>query len=293
VETNEILRKVRKIEIKTRGLTNQIFAGEYHSAFKGKGMSFSEVREYQYGDDVRNIDWNVTARFNRPYVKVFEEERELTVILAIDVSRSGDFGTNKQLKRDLITEVAAVLSFSAIQNNDKVGVIFFSNKIEKFIPPKKGKKHILRIIRELIDFEAEGKGTDITEALRFVTNSIKKRSIVFVLSDFFDDNSFEKAIRIASNKHDLIALQIADQREEKLPQMGLVKFEDPETGEEIWIDTSMDAVRKEYEDFYKNHEQRIKEIFARANVDTVKLYTGKDFVVPLMNLFKMRTKFVR
>ena len=291
METNEILRKVRKIEIKTRGLTNQIFAGEYHSAFKGKGMSFSEVREYQYGDDVRNIDWNVTARFNRPYVKVFEEERELTVILAIDVSRSGDFGTNKQLKRDLTTEVAAVLSFSAIQNNDKVGVVFFSDKVEKFIPPKKGKKHILRIIRELIDFEAEGKGTDITEALRFVTNSIKKRSIVFVLSDFFDDKDFEKAVRIASNKHDLIALQIADRREEKLPQMGLVKFEDPETGEEMWIDTSDDSVRAKYEDYYKNHEKKIKEIFARANVDTTKLYTGKDYVIPLMNLFKMRTKF--
>ncbi len=291
METNEILRKVRKIEIKTRGLTNQIFAGEYHSAFKGKGMSFSEVREYQYGDDVRNIDWNVTARFNRPYVKVFEEERELTVILAIDVSRSGDFGTNKQLKRDLTTEVAAVLSFSAIQNNDKVGVIFFSDKVEKFIPPKKGKKHILRIIRELIDFEAEGRGTDITEALRFVTNSIKKRSIVFVLSDFFDDKDFEKAVRIASNKHDLIALQIADRREEKLPPMGLVKFEDPETGEEMWIDTSDASVRAEYEDYYKNHEKKIKEIFARANVDTTKLYTGKDYVIPLMNLFKMRTKF--
>ena len=291
METNEILRKVRKIEIKTRGLTNQIFAGEYHSAVKGKGMSFSEVREYQYGDDVRNIDWNVTARFNRPYVKVFEEERELTVILAIDVSRSGDFGTNKQLKRDLTTEVAAVLSFSAIQNNDKVGVIFFSDKVEKFIPPKKGKKHILRIIRELIDFEAEGKGTDITEALRFVTNSIKKRSIVFVLSDFFDDKDFEKAVRIASNKHDLIALQIADRREEKLPPMGLVKFEDPETGEEMWVDTSDASVRAKYEDYYKNHEKKIKEIFARANVDTTKLYTGKDYVIPLMNLFKMRTKF--
>ncbi len=291
METNEILRKVRKIEIKTRGLTNQIFAGEYHSAFKGKGMSFSEVREYQYGDDVRNIDWNVTARFNRPYVKVFEEERELTVILAIDVSRSGDFGTNKQFKRDLTTEVAAVLSFSAIQNNDKVGVIFFSDRVEKFIPPKKGKKHILRIIRELIDFEAEGKGTDITEALRFVTNSIKKRSIVFVLSDFFDDKDFEKAVRIANNKHDLIALQIADRREEKLPQMGLVKFEDPETGEEMWVDTSDNSVRAKYEEYYKNHEKKIKEIFARANVDTTKLYTGKDYVIPLMNLFKLRTKF--
>ncbi len=291
METNEILRKVRKIEIKTRGLTNQIFAGEYHSAFKGKGMSFSEVREYQYGDDVRNIDWNVTARFNRPYVKIFEEERELTVILAIDVSRSGDFGTNKQFKRDLITEVAAVLSFSAIQNNDKVGVIFFSDRIEKFIPPKKGKKHILRIIRELIDFEPGGKGTDITEALRFVTNSIKKRSIVFVLSDFFDDEDYEKAVRIANNKHDLIALQIADRREENLPQMGLVKFEDPETGEEMWIDTSDYSVRVKYEEYYKNHEKKIKEIFARANVDTTKLYTGKDYVIPLMNLFKMRTKF--
>ena len=293
METNEILKKVRKIEIKTRGLTNQIFAGEYHSAFKGKGMSFSEVREYQYGDDVRNIDWNVTARFNRPYVKVFEEERELTVILVIDVSRSGDFGTNGQLKKDLITEVAAVLSFSAIQNNDKVGVIFFSDKVEKFIPPKKGKKHILRIIRELIDFEPEGRGTDITEALRFVTNSIKKRSIVFVLSDFFDYNNFEKAVKITNNKHDMIALQVADKREEDMPPIGLVNFYDPESGKEIWVDTGDANVRKIYEDFYRSHEKRINEIFARAKVDLAKLYTGHDYVRPLMNLFKLRSKFVR
>ena len=293
MDANEIIKKVRRIEIKTRGLTNQIFAGEYHSAFKGKGMSFSEVREYQYGDDIRNIDWNVTARFNHPYVKVFEEERELTVILAIDVSRSGDFGTHIQTKKDLITEVAAVLSFSAIQNNDKVGVIFFSDKVEKFIPPKKGKKHILRIIRELIDYEPEGKGTNITEALRFITNSIKKRSIAFVLSDFIDDYDFEKAVRITNNKHDLIALQIADKRETDLPPMGLVKFHDPEKNTEVWMDTSDAKVRRAYKDFFVNHDNKLKEIFARAKVDTVKLYTGEDYVKPLMNLFKLRSKPVR
>ena len=293
MDTTEIIKKVRKIEIKTRGLTNQIFAGEYHSAFKGKGMSFSEVREYQYGDDVRNIDWNVTARFNRPYIKVFEEERELTVILAIDVSKSEEFGTNKQTKKDLITEVAAVISFSAIQNNDKVGVIFFSDKVEKFIPPKKGKKHILRIIRELIDYKSSGKATNITEALRFLTNSIKKRSIIFVLSDFLDDYNFDKAIRITSNKHDLIALQIADQRETKMPDIGLVKFFDPERNTEIWIDTSVSSIREKYKSFFEKHDNYLKEIFAKAKIDTVKLFTGEDYVKPLINLFKKRSKILR
>jgi len=293
VDANEIIRKIRRIEIKTRGLTNQIFAGEYHSAFKGKGMSFSEVREYQYGDDIRNIDWNVTARFNHPYVKVFEEERELTVILAIDVSRSGDFGTHRQTKKELITEVAAVISFSAIQNNDKVGVIFFSDKVEKFIPPKKGKKHILRIIRELIDYKPQGTGTNITEALRFITNSIKKRSIAFVLSDFIDNDDFEKAVRITNNKHDLIALQIADKREKEMPDIGLAKFYDPEQDKEIWINTSDSKIRNAYKNFFEQHDRRLQEIFARAKVDAVKLYTGEDYVRPLMNLFKMRSKLVR
>ncbi len=293
MDANEIIRKIRRIEIKTRGLTNQIFAGEYHSAFKGKGMSFSEVREYQYGDDIRNIDWNVTARFNHPYVKVFEEERELTVILAIDVSRSGDFGTHRQTKKELITEVAAVISFSAIQNNDKVGVIFFSDKVEKFIPPKKGKKHILRIIRELIDYKPQGTGTNITEALRFITNSIKKRSIAFVLSDFIDNDDFEKAVRITNNKHDLIALQIADKREKEMPDIGLAKFYDPEQDKEIWINTSDSKIRNAYKNFFEQHDRRLQEIFARAKVDAVKLYTGEDYVRPLMNLFKMRSKLVR
>lgn len=290
MNATEIIKKVRKIEIKTRGLSHQIFAGEYHSAFKGKGMSFSEVREYQFGDDIRNIDWHVTARFHHPYVKVYEEERELTVILLIDVSGSEYFGTQQQFKQELITEIAAVLSFSAIQNNDKIGVIFFSNKVEKFIPPKKGKKHILRIIRELLDFNAEESGTDISEALRYLTNSIKKRSIAFVLSDFMDDN-FEKAIKIANNKHDVIALQITDKTEYQLPKAGLIHFFDPETKQTIWIDTDNNYVRERYKLFHKQQQEKTDTVFSKAGVDKVTIFTGEDYIKPLKQLFKMRTKF--
>ena len=290
MDATEIIKKVRKIEIKTRGLSHQIFAGEYHSAFKGKGMSFSEVREYQFGDDIRNIDWHVTARFHHPYVKVYEEERELTVILLIDVSGSEDFGTHQQFKQELITEIAAVLSFSAIQNNDKIGVIFFSNKVEKFIPPKKGKKHILRIIRELLDFKAEETGTNISEALRYLTNSIKKRSIAFILSDFMDDD-FEKAIKIANNKHDVIALQIADKGEEQLPKAGLIQFFDPETKQTMWIDTDNRQVRKTFESFHTKQQEKIDTLFSKAGVDKVTMFTGEDYIKPLKQLFKMRTKF--
>ncbi len=290
MDTSEILKKVRKIEIKTRGLSNQIFAGEYHSAFKGKGMSFSEVREYQIGDDIRNIDWHVTARFHHPYVKVYEEERELTVILLIDVSGSENFGTNQQFKQELITEISAVLSFSAIQNNDKIGVIFFTSKVEKFIPPKKGKTHILRIIRELLDFKPEETGTNISEALRYLTNSIKKRSIAFVMSDFAN-NSFDKAIRIANNKHDVIALQIADKAEFDLPNAGLVQFFDPETQQTMWIDTSSRQVRDHYNHNKRKTQEKIDTILSKAGVDKVTLFTGEDYIKPLKLLFKMRTKF--
>lgn len=287
METTEIFRKVRKIEIKTRGLSNQIFSGEYHSSFKGKGMSFSEVREYQFGDDIRNIDWNVTARFNHPYVKIFEEERELTVILLIDVSGSNAFGTRVQYKQDLITEVAAVLSFSAIANNDKVGVIFFSDRVEKFIPPKKGSSHILRIIRELIDFQSKGKGTNIAEALRYFTNAIKKRSVAFLISDF-EDHGYDQALRIAARKHDLIALQIYDEREKEIPPAGLIRLSDPETGREIWIDTSDPNVRERFRSQREARQRYINDVLTRAGVDFTQLATGRDYVRPLMNLFKQR-----
>lgn len=287
MEAQDLFKKVRKIEIKTRGLSNQIFSGEYHSTFKGRGMAFSEVREYQYGDDIRNIDWNVTARFNHPFVKIFEEERELTVMLLIDVSGSGFFGTNGQLKQELITEIAAVLSFSAINNNDKVGVIFFSNIIEKFIPPKKGSSHILRIIRELIDFHAENKGTNISEALRYLTNVIKKRSTAFIISDFMDDG-FDKAIQIANHKHDLIAIRVTDERELEIPNVGLVKMRDSETGNIRWVDTSNRRVR-DY--FSRKAQQKTAELDMKLNrygVDMARVYTGKDYVRPLINLFKKR-----
>ena len=238
METSDLLKRVRQIEIKTRGLSNNIFAGQYHSAFKGKGMSFSEVREYQYGDDVRDIDWNVTARYNKPFVKVFEEERELTVMLLIDVSNSLDFGTVKQLKKDMVTEIAATLAFSAIQNNDKIGVIFFSDRIEKFIPPKKGRKHILYIIRELLDFKPESKRTDIKTAVEYLTNVIKKRCTTFMISDFIDENDFRNALTIANRKHDIVAIQVYDRRMAELPDVGLMKVRDAETGHEQWIDTS-------------------------------------------------------
>lgn len=283
----EIFKKVRKIEIKTRGLSRQVFSGQYHSVFKGRGMAFSEVREYQYGDDVRTIDWNVTARFNKPYIKIFEEERELTVMLLIDVSGSNNFGTNTNFKLDVITEIAAVLAFSAIQNNDKVGVIFFSDKIEKFIPPKKGSSHILRIIRELVDFKADNKGTNITEALKFLTNAIKKRCTAFLISDFICDN-YSEALKIASNKHDLMAIRVSDERESILPNVGMVQLKDAETGEIIWVDTSSKEVRKHFENNVKKLTDKIHDIVKKSGVDLAEVSTGEDYVIPLMKMFKKR-----
>jgi len=294
METSELLKKVRKIEIKTRGLTNQIFAGEYHSAFKGRGMAFSEVREYQYGDDIRNIDWNVSARFNDPYIKIFEEERELTVMLLIDVSGSSHFGTQKMFKNELIAEIAAVLSFSSIQNNDKVGVIFFSDKVEKFIPPKKGRSHILRIIREIIELQPESNKTNIAEALRYLTNAVKKRCTAFVLSDFNDfgetpsNVKFEEALRIAGSKHDLGAIMIYDPRELELPNVGLLEAVDAETGEAIWVDTSSAAVRKSYSSWWSEAQNSLSTAFAKARVDWVSVATNEDYVKPLIKLFKHR-----
>ncbi len=287
METSELLKKVRKIEIKTRGLSNQIFSGEYHSAFKGRGMTFSEVREYQPGDDIRSIDWNVTARFNTPFVKVFEEEREMTVMLLVDVSASGEFGTQKQLKHELITELCAVLAFSSIQNNDKIGIIFFTDKIEKFIPPKKGKSHVLRIIRDLIEFEPDHKKTNIELALKYLTGVIKKRSIAFLISDFMDDK-FSDALKIANKKHDLVALRIYDKREQELPNVGLVKFIDAETGTIKWVDTSDKKVRTHFAATAKRREDSLKEMFSRSGVDTANINTAESYVQPLTNLFKRR-----
>jgi uncharacterized protein (DUF58 family) len=287
VEATELLKKVRRIEIKTRGLSRHIFAGEYHSAFKGRGIAFSEVREYQYGDDIRSIDWNVTARFNHPYIKIFEEERELTVMLLIDVSGSGNFGTTVSFKKDLMTEVAAVLSFSAIFNNDKIGVIFFSDKVEKFIPPQKGKKHILRIIRELLDFKSQSHKTNLDEPLRFLTNAIKKRCTAFIISDFIVPD-FEEAMRIASNKHDIVALKVFDPVEKAIPDIGLIKVLDSETGVEKWIDTSSEKTRNAYEKWWIGHIELIKNIFKRCGVDSAELRTDLDYVKPLMKLFKNR-----
>ncbi len=289
MEATELIKRVRKIEIKSRGLSKHIFAGEYHSAFKGKGMAFSEVREYQYGDDIRNIDWNVTARFNHPYIKIYEEERELTVMLIIDVSGSREFGTQSLLKKNLITEISAVLSFSAIQNNDKVGVIMFSDRIEKFIPPKKGKQHILRIIRELLNFEPLNKGTNITGALRFLINAIKKRSTSFLISDFMDDN-FEDALKIASKKHDLVGLKIYDVRETELPSIGLIKLLDAESGEDIWIDTSNNYIRDIYRHSWRRRTEDMNEMLSKLGVDYTSISTGEDYVKPLINLFKRRAR---
>ncbi len=287
METSELLKKVRKIEIKTRGLSNQVFSGEYHSAFKGRGMTFSEVREYQPGDDIRSIDWNVTARFNTPFVKVFEEEREMTVMILVDVSASGEFGTQKQLKQDVITELCAVLSFSSIQNNDKIGVIFFSDKIEKFIPPKKGKSHVLRIIRDLIEFKPEHKKTNIQLALKYLTSVIKKRSIAFVISDFMDEN-FTDALKIANKKHDLITLRIFDKREQELPDVGLIKLIDAETGIQKWVDTSDKNVRLSYLANAKKREAYLKDVFNKSGVDTANINTADSYILPLTNLFKRR-----
>ena len=288
MEATELFKKVRKIEIKTRGLPNHIFPGQYHSAFKGRGMTFSEVREYQYGDDVRNIDWNVTARFHRPFVKIFEEEREMTVMLLIDVSSSNDFGSSEATKRDITAEIAAVLAFSAIQNNDKVGVIFFSDRVEKFIPPKKGSSHILRIIREIVSFKPQYNGTDIGEGLKFLTSAIKKRTTAFLISDFMTSKSFEQEMRIAARKHDLISLRITDKRELILPKIGLLKFRDNETNKEFWVDTSTSSWNEAYQKYVHNETQRLNKIFANNGIDNTLIYTDEDYVKPLMQLFKRR-----
>jgi len=287
--TIELLKKVRKIEIKTKGLSNHIFSGEYHTAFKGKGMAFSEVREYQLGDDVRSIDWNVTARYNSPFVKVFEEEREMTVILLIDVSGSSEFGTQNQLKREVATEISAVLSFSAIHNNDKIGVIFFSGKIEKFIPPKKGKSHILRIIRELITFKSESKKTNIKMALKYFNNVIKKRAVCFIISDFID-KGFDKSLKIAKNKHDIIALRIHDKREESLIDVGMIKIRDIENGDLRWIDTSNKNLRDQFQKNYHKFEKNLKQTLQNSGVDHIDISTGEDYIKPLKNFFKNRGK---
>ncbi len=283
-----IIKKVRKIEIKARGLSQQMFSGEYHSAFKGRGMAFSEVREYQYGDDVRNIDWNVTARLAHPYVKIFEEERELTVMLLVDVSGSGRFGTQSQFKEELAAEVAATLAFSAIANNDKVGVILFSDRIEKFIPPKKGRQHILRIIRELITFRPESNGTDIAQALAYFNNIIKRRCTAFLLSDFFD-RGYDDALKIAAGKHDLVALRLVDRREEHLENLGLVKFYDPESTETLWVDTGSAAVRRVVDARARQQAEQTERNMRRYGIDMATLYTGEDFVKPLRTLLSRRS----
>lgn len=287
METSEILKKVRKIEIKTRGLSNQLFSGHYHAVFKGRGMAFTEVREYQFGDDIRSIDWNVTARFNHPYVKIFEEERELTVMLLVDISGSHEFGTQTQFKEETITEIAAVLAFSAIQNNDKVGVIFFSDRVEKFIPPKKGTTHILRIIRELIDFRPQSRKTNIAEALRYLTNAIKKRSIVFLLTDFMD-HGFEDALKISNKKHDLICIKVYDPRETELPNMGMVRVRDAETGTVTWMDSGSALIRQQYKNWFQEKDRYLAGFFQRNGIDSVKVTTNKDYVKPLISLFKQR-----
>ena len=288
METSELLKKVRQIEIKTRGLSNNIFAGQYHSAFKGRGMAFSEVREYQFGDDTRDIDWKVTARYVRPYVKVFEEERELTVMLLIDVSGSKDFGTVSQMKRDVTTEIAATLAFSAIQNNDKIGVIFFSDKIEKFIPPQKGRRHILYIIRELIDFRPDDRQTDINQALKYLTNAIKKRCTAFLLSDFIDHGNYHDALTIANRKHDIVAIQVYDRRETELPAVGLMKVRDAETGQERWIDSSSKRVREAYRTWWDKRQAEMNAAFQKGRIDAVSIRTEDDYVKALLALFDKR-----
>ena len=289
METSEIIKKVRKIEIKARGLSSNIFAGQYHSAFKGRGMAFSEVREYQFGDDVRDIDWNVTSRFHRPYVKVFEEERELTVMLLIDVSGSLDFGTQKQMKRDMVTEIAATIAFSAIQNNDKIGVVFFSDKIEKYIPPKKGRKHILYIIREMLDFHPESKKTDVKQAVEFLSSVQKRRTTSFILSDFYVRNDFMQSLQIANRKHDVVAIQVYDQRAKELPDVGLMKVVDAETGFEQYVDTSSKRLRDSYRKYWMDRQSQLQETFNKSNVDNVSIATNEDFVKSLLMLFKQRS----
>ncbi len=286
MDANELLKKVRKIEIKTRGLSQNIFAGEYHSAFKGRGMTFSEVREYQYGDDIRDIDWNVTARHNRPYVKVYEEERELTVMMLVDVSASRLFGAVGSVKREMIAEIAATIAFSAIQNNDKIGVIFFSDKIEKFIPPKKGRKHILFIIRELLDFTPESKGTDISMVLRYFTDALKKRCTTFLISDFIDSKDYSKALTIAANKHDVYGIQVYDKRDSQLPDVGLMRVTDLETGADCWVDTSSAKTRKVYNKWWYDRQQLMSDTMKRCRVESTSIATDENYVASLMGLFK-------
>ena len=289
METSDILKKVRKIEIKTRGLSQNIFAGQYHSAFKGRGMAFAEVREYQYGDDVRDIDWNVTARFQRPYVKVFEEERELTVMLLIDVSGSLDFGTSRQTKADMVTEIAATLAFSAIQNNDKIGVIFFSDRIEKYIPPQKGRKHILYIIREMLDFHPQSRKTDVGEAMEYLTRVMKRRCTAFVLSDFYSNSSFLNALQIANRKHDVVAIQVYDKRAKELPDVGLMRVKDAESGQEMYIDTSSKKLRQAHTRYWLEREENLRQTFAKSHVDWASVATDEDYVKAMMVLFSQRS----
>ena len=288
MDTSEIIKKVRKIEIKARGLSQNIFAGQYHSAFKGRGMAFSEVREYQYGDDVRDIDWNVTARFHRPYVKGFEEERELTVMLLVDVSGSLDFGTVRQTKREMVTEIAATLAFSAIQNNDKIGVIFFSDRIEKYIPPKKGRRHILYIIRELLDFKPASVRTDVGMAVSYLTRMMKRRTTAFLLSDFYTRDDFTKAMQIANSKHDMVAIQVYDPRAKMLPDIGLMKVLDAETGHEMIIDTGSAKLRQAHTRYWVEREDRLHTLFAKSKVDWTSVATNENFTKALMLLFKKR-----
>ncbi|MBP3354542.1 MAG: DUF58 domain-containing protein [Bacteroidales bacterium] len=288
METSELLKKVRKIEIKSRGLSRNIFAGQYHSAFKGRGMAFSEVREYQFGDDVRDIDWNVTARHNKPFIKVFEEERELTVMLLIDVSASRNFGAVGDSKKEMMTQIAATLAFSTIQNNDKIGVIFFSDKIEKFIPPKKGRRHVLYIIRELIEFTPQNNKTDIALALEYVTNAIKKRCTIFMMSDFIDTKNYQKALTIANNRHDMVALQIYDKREAELPDVGLIKLKDAERGGDVWVDTSSRKVREQYNNWWNARQNAMQDAARKSGVDITSIATDEDYVRSLMTLFEKR-----
>lgn len=288
METSELIAKVRKIEIKTRGLSSNIFAGQYHTAFKGRGMAFSEVREYQYGDEPRDIDWNVTARMNKPYSKVFEEERELTVMLMVDVSDSLNFGTQVMMKREMVTEIAATLAFAAIENNDKVGLVFFSDRIEKFIPPKKGRKHILYLIRELLNYEPESKSTDITVPLEFLTGAVKKRCTAFLLSDFIDQHDYKNALSIANRKHDVVAIRVYDRRMQDLPDVGLMKLTDAETGQEMYVDTSSSRVRETHRKWFDENTARIQDCLTRSSVDSVSVRTDQDYVKALMGLFAKR-----
>jgi len=289
MESNELIKKVRRIEIKTRRISNNIFAGEYHTAFKGRGMSFSEVREYQYGDEVRFIDWNVTARYRRPYIKVYEEERELTVMLLVDVSKSNLFGSGEQLKRDIINEIAATLAFSTIQNNDKVGVIFFSDKIEKFIPPQKGRKHVLYIIRELIDFKPESNSTDIEVVLKYLTNVIKKRCTAFVLSDFIAPNNYNDAAVIANRKHEIIRLRVYDQRDREIPDVGLIKLKDPETEKRMWVNTSSKKVRMLYKNHWDETSLVSQRIMVGAGIESVDIEVRQDYIKLLLGIFRKKT----